>query len=234
MTKTKPSVTKAFQDVIYPEIEKDGFIKLSNKEYARFLDDGILQYISIYVENRLRREYILQYGTMLLYEPHEYHIKTLGEDFSKGTSGGSYGADNEKMLEKSIQRACTAYQEEIRPILQKSENIELFIESYEKLIESNSARYSSGHEHFTLSCAYSILGKKDIAKTYCKIAQQKYKEALSKYPSREWAALGIERTQQLYAALEKGSAMDLHVKWLNQSISSLKINKLFKNVKTET
>ena len=117
-------------------MEENGFAKLSTKLFVRLVDNEIIQYISIYVQSSLRREYILEYGAMLLAEPHDFFEKTLGVDFKKGTSGGSYGAQNDKMLDKSINRACLAYKEEILPILTNLSALKNFIKEYESIIKT--------------------------------------------------------------------------------------------------
>jgi len=229
MIKKKPSVTNAFIETIFPELAKDGFIKLNQKKYARLLNNEIVQWISIHVETRLRREYLIQYGITFLSCPQDSFSLMLGGNFSQGTSGGTYGANNDRMLEKSIQRALTSYIEEVRPIFNDLSSIESLITAYKDLIESKPKLCQTGHHDFAIACGYSILEKSKLAKKYCKISQTKYEKTFIENSNLDWAQVHIDYTKLLLSALNSDNLIYILESWRKYTIENLKLSKLCKD-----
>jgi len=230
MSTTKPSVTRQFNDVVFPEMKKDGFVKLSTKLFARLLEDEILQWVSLYVDGSLRRHYYVEYGTMLISVPRENLVKTLGGDFKKGASGGSYGALNERMLDESIQRVLIAYQQEVRPILSRTSSLDAFIRSCEQLASSSPHLGETGHMDFDLACAFCLNGKPAYAIKHCKAAQMKYEIVYSKNSASAWALKGSSRAKLLLSKLGNSSELTILAEWKKQTIDALKINKLLQEI----
>lgn len=226
MPAEKASVTKSFHEVIFPLMKEDGFVKLSTKRYARIVDNEIDQEINIYVQSSLRREYIIQYGSILLAVPHESFDLTLGGDFKKGTSGGSYGAQNADMLEKSIDRARRAYIEEVRPALSNSITVEGYIKEYEDLLKRDISVNKSGHGDFKLACAYSLLNNTSSALYHCEQAIIKYKAIYIERSVAVWADEGIKNAQFLKESLNNNLHHTLLSTWKDATINNLCLSKL--------
>ena len=226
MTTEKPSVTKRFYEVVFPAMVKDGFIRLNTTMFVRSMEDQILQWVHVYVRTVLKREYFVEYGTMLLSQPHECFVKTLGGDFKKGTSGGTYGAQHDKMLELSIERVLIAYQIEAYPVLSKSASIQGFINSYEEMFKASPALCQSGHEDFTLACAYGVRGDTAHALSYCEASKNKYNKAYTDHNGRDWAKAGFDHAENLKNDLIATGTSPLLQQWRKQTIDQLKLHKL--------
>lgn len=207
-------------------MKEDGFVKLSTKRYARIVDNEIAQEISIYVQSSLRREYIIQYGSILLAVPCESFDLTLGGDFKKGTSGGSYGAQNGDMLEKSIGRAREAYIEEVRPALSNSITVEGYINEYEGLLKRNISVNKSGHGDFNLACAYSLLNNTSSALYHCRQAIIRYKVIYIERSVAAWAEEGIKNAQLLNESLNNKLHHTLLSTWKDSTIYNLGLSRL--------
>lgn len=224
MNTKKTSITKAFNGIVFPEMEKDGFIKLSNKLYVRLLDHDIAQFFSIWVRNSIKREFKIEYGVMFISEPHEFLTKTIGGDFKKGTSGGYYGAQNEKALEKSVQRVLIAYHEEILPKLNEVSTLNSLSKKYEELTKDNSD--FGGHQAFTLACLYCYTDREAEAIDLLNIAYQKFLDSYNKNNDCDWALDCTEKIKILQEALESSTQSKLFAKWREFSIEKLKLRKL--------
>lgn len=216
-----PSVPKKYYEVVFPLMEKDGFIKLNSKEYARFNGKDIFQWVSIYVDGQGRRQYRIEYATMLLQSPSDFKVTRIGGKFTKFSSGGSYGAFSEDALNQSIQRVASAYLEEVLPELEKSFSVELYIDRLNEYINDKPQLCGSGHENLELACAYAVLKQYTSARKHACIAKTKYNIRRSE----EWANTGFERASLLEAQCDNGKTSVLS-EWAQFTSASLKLEKL--------
>ncbi len=232
MTTTKPSVTKAFQELISPELNMDGFIKINNKLFLRLLDNEVMQWISLYVETGLKREYRIEYGTSLISIPSSSFCMNIGGNFTKLSSGGTYGAKTEKMLDKSIQRVLIAYREEVRPILFSTSSIKSFILAYENLKNENPHLYNVGHADFYIACAHTILGDYEQAKIHSLLSIEKFTNKVIYFEQKElktsWPSEKIQIVKELLNAIDNMQSNMLLNSWRKYTVDQLKLSKLTK------
>jgi len=232
MSTSKQSVTNAFNTIVFPVMSTDGFIKINNKLFARLLDSQILQWVSIYVSTQLKREYRIEYGTMLISVPATSFNSTIGGSFSKLSSGGTYGAKTIKMLELSIERVLIAYNEEVRPIFLNTSTLPKLIAAYKQLKTDDLHLYSTGHPEFNIACAYALLYDNSKSSKHAQIAIRNYKTIENEFKNQGitafWPSEGIKQTEALLTALDKKNTETLFEKWKTFTIEQLKLSILKK------
>ena len=222
---SKPSPTKAFNESIFPLMELDGFHKVNTKFYIR-LNDEILQWIDLDVDSRLRRSFRIGYGTMLRASPKDSFTKRIGGDFTRLSSGGSYGAFSDAALEKSIERVKVAYLEEVKVLLDNTYNVTSYLASIHSYIKDNPNSSNTGHEDFELACSYAILGEYSKAKKYASQAKEKYKTK-----SYDWAITAGKNAEFLEIECSQKETPILNM-WKMYTDKSLKLKKIQKYEKT--
>lgn len=214
----KPSITKSFNETVFPEMAKDGFLKLSSKIFAKIVDEQVLQWVSVYAKSDLKREYFIEFGTQLLCVPSNALVMTVGGRFTKLSSGGTYGAKTEVMLAQSIVRALAAYKEEAKPDLSKADTVDKLITEYLNLATSSPAIYKTGHPSFNIACAYALKRKNDITLNYLSQAKDFYLQL-----DTDWAKEYILKADLLNAAICENYADKILSEWRNYTAISLKL-----------
>lgn len=214
----KPSPSKSFNKSIFPIMKLDGFYKLDSKSYAR-TNEELLQWVAIYVDGRLRRSFIVEYGTMIRSSPKFSFVKRIGGNFSKLSSGGSYGAFSESALEKSIERLKVAYQEEVKPILDQQFSVRSYLQCLYDYINGSPEIAQSGHEDFELACCYAVLGEFSKASEFAIVAKKKYSKI-----AFDWAQEATGYAYQLELHCKQGSRSILD-DWKSLTDAALKLDR---------
>jgi hypothetical protein len=223
---TKPSVTKQFKESIFPIMEESGFKAITTKLYCRLIENEVIQFIAYNVSSSLRREVKLEYGSFLLSTPNVSFNMNIGGRFTKGSSAGSYGASNDKMLEKSMTRILTAYEEEVLPKLKQSETVELLVRRQQELKESAPHLFHNGHTELSIACALSLLHKEEEAKQFCHSSIINFTRLYKEESIRTWAKEGEQNAQYFLQMLESSTEEGALKKWKEESIQNLKLKKI--------
>jgi hypothetical protein len=226
MKKTNLSAPKSFKEIVYPIMEKDGFVDLTTKIYARVVESNLLQFLIMHVRTGLRKEFCLEYGTMLLSVKSESFKMTIGSRAKKLSSGGYYGAFSEKALSKSIERTLTAYEEEIRPFFLQTDSIKKYLPTYQEKIKEYPNIYKNGHADLELACAYLLDGDEKKAKDFVLKAIERYQQEATDKNCKLWADKCLKDSKELCESISNGTYIQLLSDWLKFSRKNLKLKEI--------
>jgi len=222
----KPSVVKAFDsEILSPHLAPLGFVRYGNKKYGRVRGD-VCQYLFLQVESRMSREFMLEYGAILICQPHESPCLDPGGRFPDGKNGTWYRANSEDSLRRSIDLIAAALPSALIDWLEGSIAIDGFIATYLQWLDKNQHLRKKGHSEFTLACAYALTGEKTVAAEHATQAVRDFEDIYSERPTCDWALDGAQRCKKLLAALRESSTNTLFSDWRTLTVESLKLQPL--------
>lgn len=220
---SKPSVVRAFNATVLPHLTAIGFRRSGSKKYVR-VRDGICQFLFLHVETRMRREFMLEYSTMLICQPHDFENLDHGGRFPDGKNGRWYPAHSEDRLTESVNVVADQLFDTLVPWYESCISLQGFIDTYGVHAEQQyPALARNGHTQFTLACAHARNCDVSVATTHAKQAIADYNTIYKDRPVCDWAKNGAAWSRQLLTGLIESTFKELLGQWRSHTIESLKL-----------
>jgi len=219
---SEPSVTRAFNSSVLPKLAEIGFIRLGGKRYARLRND-VCQFLFLHVESRIKREFMLEYSTILICQPHDVQVLDPGGKFPYGKNGRWYPAHREARLAESVGLVAEQVPKTLIPWYERSITIPGFIDTYSGYLEENPHLARNGHSEFTVACAHARTSDAHSAAAHAEKAIIDYERIYDQRPACEWAKDGAGRCRRLLDSLAQSTTDTLFAQWRSHTIESLKL-----------
>ena len=221
-------MSKAFNAIVLPALAADGFRQYAGKEYGRVVERVLFQFLVLHVRSVMRREFFLEFGCMLLPEPHSHLVLQPGgrfpDDCPRSTS--SFRADTVDRLNASLRAVREAYQSITAPWFRRCATLDGFIGALEAEVPRKPYLMRVGHASFSIACAHHLAGRDAVAIINCQAAQEQFRLQFAEAPVREWARDCEGKAEAYLHALEEGTADRLHEEWAQHTIGHLKLEPL--------
>ena len=226
-----PSVEKEFTVRILPALAASGFKRAGGKRFARVSAD-VIQFLFINVRSSSRREFMLEYTSLLAFEPHLQPSLAHGGSFPLGSrSSVWHRADSEE----SLHRSCDKVSESLPELLQwfdATASLAGFMVSYQaRLQHEPPALRHNGHSSFTLACGTAAAGDLTAASDHLQQAVTEFQTTLqdfaAEYPDTaddHWARERLHRCEELATAIREEGLPILISGWREASIATLKLS----------
>ncbi len=219
MKESKLPVTKLFRKVVLPILQYDGFIEFSGKKFGRIVDNYLFQFMILYVEAISRRELSLEFGIMLLGEPHVELLLAPGGKFPEGRFRKRYLANSEERLSNSLNNIVNDYNSITQPWFVGCTTTSQFITTFQTYLDQRPYLIENGHSLFSLACAHSLTGNREMAKSICEKAMTQFQKIYEEQPLCSWADDGVKKCAFFLKALECKEEQALHDTWRRDNIN---------------
>jgi hypothetical protein len=206
----------AVTSILLPFLRPHGFRRKSNRVLARLSAD-ILQFFELQLSAHGGKEFCVHYAALALFCPRDHWVLQPGDRLRRENGAEAwFPAASHEVADTSMREVTQMARDQALPFLDATRTVEGLLAILEK------ERWGSQH-HLSLEkgCCAAKLGRLDAAQEYLHRAIALYRE-----DGRAWCAEGIERCEQLLAAIRAGAADDLLRQWTTHSIGRLRVQSL--------
>ena len=223
----KLSVARAFDRTLLPKLTDDGFDRLEPRRFGRIRGD-VFQHLSYSVDGRMSsyRSYRIEFGSMLLVEPHSFPTITIGGCFPDGNLGSDYRAVSEESLAASVERAARDYDATWRAVITRTETVEGIADWARTGLASDTWVDLPSQLLFTLASAEARLGKLSEALQHAEASSLAHEEEERERGEGFAGTQGPIAARTLAAAIRDGNVASLQDAWRRSSIEALAVEAL--------
>ncbi|MEQ1752009.1 MAG: hypothetical protein ABL974_21490 [Prosthecobacter sp.] len=239
MTSQPPSFTKAFKENLFPAMAAMGFKPDGSKRFRRVID-GVLQFLILTVETRLRREFSFAYGAILICEPpfrdDPVYSLSHGGNFPVNPigywNGQCYLANTEVSLQKSIERV----QRDFPALLEwfeKSGSLNGYLTTFRERLHHDPSKIltDNGHSYLALACGEVLAGNLTAAEECANKAlsdftaiHHRITTTCPDMPVADlWTPERISRCEELLHAIQNNASRMLVEGWAQKTSSIYKL-----------
>jgi hypothetical protein len=220
----KPSVVAALKEP-FESLRALGFSQRGGKEFRRVVGE-VAQFVFLYVETRLHREFTIEYCSILVCVPQKTKSLAHGGQFPVGGNRRSYRAEPDAALARSVGFVAGEMPSLLR-WFEASATLPGFLETYRERVQRDPpVLLASGHPSFTFACGEAASGDLAAARVHAERAMAEFRAIhagfVAELPGHDhWAPERIERCVDLLEAIDRGQPGPLLEEWRTETSLAL-------------
>ena len=214
--RSKNPLTAATTSILIPSVKDMGFNRKTGRIIARVSAD-ILQYIYLQVSAYGGKDFCVSYASITLFNPRDFLVLSPGSRLRGANRADAWlPALTYDEADASMREVLSMFKDQAMPFFRSTETLNGMLQCLK------AQKWAALHHlNFEIACCLAKMGRFRESKRHVAHAIDLYRK-----DGRPWAIKNAELAEQLLAALEVRSEMELLNKWRQHSIDKLKLHQL--------
>ena len=217
------SITKLFNEEIYPRLSKLGFKKASNKKFVYLSDEGVVAEISTELRTDTIKRFYISISIASVYERLSLMPMIVGGKFPDLKIGQAYNANSDEIIKLSIGYIIDHYENKFKYWLENAISHQGYMNLLIEVQNKNDVTSKNGWSKWALATGHLSKGQISDAKKYAELAIIDFKKNLDLNPSAIWPKDGILKCEHILRASIDEIAINEYLRE-SKKISILNLN----------
>lgn len=218
MTEAESPSLAGFERKLLDALDNDGFRRFAPRHFGRIRDD-VLQFLVLQEASSQPPGFGIEYGNLLLAEPHTFLSFDLAGRLPDGAPDALYLLNSHPQVDTVLEQALIDYVTSCRPMLQRVSTLRGFLAATLDTLSDT----PHPHSLFTIAASYARAGRIDDAERYAVRAREHYTRHQGA-STNQWAQRGELRCTRLLESLYAGTVVSLQDGWRAGSVRALGVD----------